>query len=164
MALTTLEDAFVTELRELLDAEKKIAKALPGIARKADHPDLKEAIEEHHRQTREQASRLERVFEILGKKARGKKCRAVDGLIEEGKEVMNLDAEPHVMDAMLIAAVQKVEHLEIASYGTACTWAEELNCDRNAVDLLKESFSEEKETDRKLTRLAEESINAQAVG
>jgi ferritin-like metal-binding protein YciE len=161
MPLQNLEDAFIQELRDLLHAEKQIARALPQMAKKAESDQLRRAFEEHHRQTEEQAHRLEQVFELLDMKPRGKKCEAMEGLLSEGKEIMS-EAESEVMDAALIAAAQKVEHYEIASYGTICTWAEQLGCERRIVDLLKRSLSEEKETDEKLTRLAEKSANRQA--
>jgi ferritin-like metal-binding protein YciE len=161
MALSNLEDAFVQELRDLLHAEKQIAKALPRMAKKAESDQLRKAFEEHHKQTEEHARRLEQVFELLDMNPRAKKCEAMEGLLSEGKEIM-AEAEADVMDAALIASAQKVEHYEIASYGTVCTWAEQLGCERKILDLLKRSLAEEKETDEKLTRLAEKSANRQA--
>lgn len=161
-SMTHLEEAFVEELKDLLHAERQITKALPRMAKKADSPELKKAFEEHLKQTEEQIVRLEQVFELLGKPARAKKCEAMEGIIGEGKEVMQ-EAEEDVLDAVLIAAAQKVEHYEIASYGTVCTWAEELNCDKKVVDLLKRTLSEEKETDERLTKLATSRANEKAI-
>lgn len=161
MALANLEDAFVQELRDLLHAEKQITKALPRMAKKAESAQLRKAFEEHQKQTEEQVQRLEQVFELLDLAPRAKKCEAMEGLLSEGKEIMS-EAEAEVMDAALIASAQKVEHYEIASYGTVCTWAEQLGCERKILDLLKRSLAEEKETDEKLTRLAAKSANRQA--
>ena len=161
MALANLEDAFVQELRDLLHAEKQLTKALPRMAKKAESPQLRKAFEEHQKQTEEQVQRLEQVFELLDMAPRAKKCEAMEGLLSEGKEIM-AEAESEVMDAALIASAQKVEHYEIASYGTVCTWAEQLGCERKILDLLKRTLAEEKETDEKLTRLAAKSANRQA--
>jgi ferritin-like metal-binding protein YciE len=163
MTLSNLEDAFFAQLREALDFERKIARALPKMVKKAEHPDLKRALEEHLRQTEEQASRIEQVFDVLGEKARPRKCPGIEGIIEEGKEILGQRADPHVMDALIIEAAQKVEHYEIAAYGTLCTWAEELECDAKAIELLKQNLSEEKQADERLTRIAEEAVNPQAV-
>lgn len=160
--MANLEEAFVEELKDLLHAERQITKALPRMAKKAENPQLRKAFEEHLKQTEEQISRLEQVFELLGKPARAKKCDGMEGIISEGKEVMQ-EAEEDVVDAVLIAAAQKVEHYEIASYGTVCTWAEELGCEKKVIDLLKRTLSEEKETDEKLTQLATTRANQEAV-
>lgn len=155
-----LEEALVEEMRDLLSAERQLSKALPKMAKKASSTELREAFEEHKRQTDEQAERLERAFEVLGKPARAKKCEAMDGLVEEGEEVMDMGGDAQVTDAMLIAAAQKIEHYEIASYGTICTWADLLGL-REASELLKQTLAEEKETDEKLTQIAS-SVNALA--
>lgn len=160
--MANLEEAFVDELKDLLHAERQITKALPKMAKKAENPQLRKAFEEHLKQTEEQISRLEQVFELLGKPARTKKCEGMEGIIGEGKEVMQ-EAEEDVVDAVLIAAAQKVEHYEIASYGTVCTWAEELGCEKQVIDLLRRTLSEEKETDEKLTKLAKTRANQEAV-
>ncbi|MBW3543422.1 MAG: ferritin-like domain-containing protein [Planctomycetes bacterium] len=162
MAMNNLQDALLDELRDLYSAEKQILKALPRMAKAAENPELKKAFETHERQTEEQVTRLEQVFDLLDHKPRAKKCQAMEGMIEESKELMKEDAEPEVLDAMLIASAQKVEHYEIASYGTACTWAETVGCDQKAIDLLKQTLSEEKETDELLTQLAEQSVNVAA--
>ena len=164
MALLSLEDAFVEELRDIYYAEKQITKALPKMAKKATNPDLKAGFEKHLRETEGQVRRLEEVFELLGEKAKGKKCEAMDGLLEEGKDVMQEDAEDEVRDALMIAAAQKVEHYEIATYGTLCTWAELLGMDQVA-RLLKQTLSEEKTTDEKLTQVARKiNVAAQMAG
>ena len=161
-SMTNLEDAFLDELKDLLHAEKQITKALPRMAKKAENPELRKAFEEHLKVTEQQIERLEQVFELLGQTARAKKCEGMEGIIEEGKEVMQ-EAEEDVVDAVLIAAAQKVEHYEIASYGTVCTWAEELDCDKKVVDLLKQTLSEEKETDERLTKIAKSRANERAM-
>ena len=161
MAVKSLEDALINELKDLLSAEKQIAKALTKMAKKASNEKLKQAFQEHQEQTEQQAQRLEQVFEKLGRKAASKRCEAMEGIIEEGKELMEKDAEPDVRDAMLIMAAQKVEHYEIASYGTVCTWAERLG-QNEALDLLKQTLEEEKQTDQKLNKLAKSGVNKEA--
>ena len=163
MPIETLEDAFVEELKDLLHAEKQLTKALPRMAKKAQNSQLKKSFEKHLQQTEEQVQRLEQVFELLDMKPKTKTCDAMKGLIEEGKEVMQEDAEPDVLDALIIAAAQKVEHYEIASYGTLCTWAELIGHDRKVIDLLKRTLAEEKETDQLLTKLAEQQVNQAAM-
>jgi ferritin-like metal-binding protein YciE len=160
MAIHNLQDALLEELRDVLSAEKQITRALKQMAKNASNEQLKEAFEEHLAQTEVQIERLEKAFEALDKKPRSKHCDAMEGLLSEGKEIMEEDAEPEVRDAMMIAAAQKVEHYEIATYGTLCTWAETLGLDEVA-SLLKETLAEEKETDEKLNQLAAE-INVQA--
>ncbi len=161
MPLSTLEDAFQHELKDLLSAEKQLVAALPKMAKAAEDEELRELFAEHLEQTKEQVRRLEQVFEQLGKTARSSKCEAMAGIVEEGKSLMEEDAEPAVMDAMLVGAAQKAEHYEIASYGTVCAWAEQLGM-RDALRLLQQTLQEEKETDEKLTRFAERRKNAQA--
>jgi ferritin-like metal-binding protein YciE len=161
MSLTTLEDAFVEELRDVYHAEKQIIKALPRMAKKATNPELRAGLEKHLRETEEQVQRLEQVFELLGEKAKAKKCDAMEGLLEEGKDVMNEDAEDEVRDALLIAAAQKVEHYEIATYGTLCAWSKQLGHDSRVAELLHRTLNEEKMTDEKLTQVARQ-VNAHA--
>lgn len=156
-----LHEAFVKELRDILSAEKQITKALPKMAKNASHEELRAAFQEHLEQTERQIERLEQAFELIDLKPRASKCEAMSGLIEEGKEILEEDASPGAKDAMLIAAAQKVEHYEIASYGTLCTWAEILGLSE-VEELLKETLDEEKTTDEKLTKLASE-INREAV-
>jgi ferritin-like metal-binding protein YciE len=161
MKLDSLETLFVEELRDLHSAETQLVKALPKMAKRASSEELKQAFEEHLELTREHVERLDEIFENLGKPAKGKTCKAMKGLIEEGSEILEEQGEPSVIDAALIAAAQKVEHYEIATYGTVRTWAEMLGQD-DAVDLLQQTLDEESETDEKLTEIAESTINATA--
>ncbi len=161
MKMKSLNDLLVEQLKDLYSAENQLIKALPKMAKAATNPDLKAGFQEHLEQTRGQATRLEEICEQLGVTPRGKKCAAMEGLIEEGKELMQEDAEPGVLDAGLIAAAQKVEHYEIAGYGSARTWAERLGLDE-AVRLLQATLDEEKETDEKLTQLALSAVNEEA--
>jgi ferritin-like metal-binding protein YciE len=161
MSAESLHDAFEEELKDILSAEKQLLKALPKMAKAASNEDLKAGFEEHLEQTKVHVERLEKVFEMLDKTPRAKKCKAMEGLIEEGAELMEEDVEPDVLDAMLIGAAQKVEHYEIATYGTLVTWAKQLEME-DAAGILHETLDEEKETDLKLTELAETGINAEA--
>ena len=159
--LSSLDDLLVHELQDIYNAEGQILKALPRMAKAASNPDLKAAFEEHRSQTEGQVKRLEQVFKLLGHPVKGKKCEGMAGLIEEGKKVMQEDAEPEVLDAALIAAAQKVEHYEIAAYGCLCTYAEMLGY-QEAHELLGQTLDEEETTDEKLTALAESVINVEA--
>jgi ferritin-like metal-binding protein YciE len=159
--LKSLDDLLVHELQDIYNAEAQILKALPKMIKAASHPELQSAFEEHLEQTEGQVERLDQVFKLLGVPAKGKKCEGMAGLLEEGKKVMEEDAEPGVMDAALIAAAQKVEHYEIASYGCVCTYAEMLGYDQ-VHDLLGQNLEEEELTDEKLTALAESVINLDA--
>ena len=161
MELTSLKDALLDELKDLYSAEQQIAAALPKMAEKATDAELKKGFETHLAETQNQVSRLEQAFKLLGEKAEAETCEATKGLLKEGKEIMEKDAEPEVMDAMLIAAAQKVEHYEIATYGTVCTWAEQLGL-TELHTLLGETLNEEETTDKKLTKLAKSKINANA--
>ena len=161
MAVRSLENLLLDELRDLYSAEKQITKALPKMAKATSTQELRAAFEEHLTQTEGQIARLEQVFELMGHSARAKKCVAMEGLIEEAKEFLEEDMEPAVLDAALIAAAQKVEHYEIASYGTARTWAQEVG-QQEAADLLQQTLNEESETDQKLSRLAADLVNIQA--
>jgi ferritin-like metal-binding protein YciE len=160
--ITTLEDAYVEQLRDIYNAEIQLTKALPKMAKAAHAPDLKQGFEEHLEQTKGHVSRLEEIFEELGEKPSGKKCKAMAGLVEEGSETIHEDATPEVKDALLIAAAQRVEHYEIAAYGTVKTFAHLLGHE-DAAKLLEETLQEEKDTDEKLTEAAE-SINVEAQG
>lgn len=160
MKMEDLKDLFVDELKDIYSAENQITKALPKMAKTAKSPDLKKGFELHLEQTKGQIARLERIFEELGESPKGKKCHGMEGLLEEGKELMGEDAEPEVMDAGLISAAQRVEHYEIAAYGTVKTYAELLGMSK-AAKLLDETLTEEKDTDQKLTGLAGK-INVQA--
>jgi ferritin-like metal-binding protein YciE len=161
MALESLHDLYVEELRDLYNAENQLLKALPRMAKAAGDPTLRAAFEEHLDVTRGQVDRLDRIFKKLGERATGKKCAAMEGLIEEGKEMMAEDAPPAVLDAALISAAQKVEHYEIASYGCVRTYARLLGYD-DAARLLQETLDEEGDADNKLTELAESVINVEA--
>ena len=161
MALGSLHDLYVEELRDLYNAENQLLKALPRMAKAASDETLRAAFVEHLEVTRGQVARLDRIFKKLGARPTGKKCVAMEGLIEEGKELMAEDAEPAVLDAALIAAAQKVEHYEIAGYGTVRTYARMLGYEE-AADLLQETLDEEGETDQRLTDLAESVINVEA--
>jgi ferritin-like metal-binding protein YciE len=159
--MSTLEDLFVDLLKDLYSAEKQLVKALPKLAKNAQAPDLQRAFQEHLRQTENHVERIDRIFSDLEGSPRGKKCVGMEGLIEEGNELLQEDAEPEVLDAGLIAAAQKVEHYEIASYGTARAWAERLGYDK-AAQLLQQTLEEESMANEKLTRIAESHINVEA--
>jgi len=159
--MESLQDLLVNELKDLYNAENQLIKALPKMAKAASNPDLQQAFTTHLEETKEHAERLEKIFETLDESPKGKKCKAMEGLIEEGKEMMEEDAEPEVLDAALISAAQKVEHYEIASYGSARTWAQDIGQDQVA-ELLQATLDEEAETDRKLSQLAETLVNRQA--
>lgn len=155
MAVESLNDLFVEQLRDLYDAENQLIKALPKMAKGANSEELRHGFEEHLEQTKGHAQRIEQIFEQLGEKARGKKCKAMEGLIKEGSETLEEDiSNEDVKDAAIIAAAQRVEHYEIAGYGTARTFANLLG-QQEAVSLLEQTLQEEKETDAKLTELAE---------
>lgn len=160
MALDTLADLFHNELRDILSAEKQLMKALPKMAKKATSDELKSAFQAHLAETEQQVQRVEEAFEDTGKSPRAKECAAMKGLIEESSEMMKEDADPDVMDAALIACAQKVEHYEIATYGTLCTWANQLGYEK-ALNLLKQNMDEEEKTDQKLSQLAQQ-INSAA--
>ena len=156
-----LKDLYVEELRDIYDAESQLVKALPEMAEAATSDELRSGFEEHLEQTKEHVRRLEQIFNGLGEKAKGKKCKGMQGLVAEGNEAIEEDFEGEVKDAALISAAQRVEHYEIAAYGTVRTYAELLG-EQNAVSLLEKTLQEEKETDEQLTELAE-SINVQAI-
>jgi ferritin-like metal-binding protein YciE len=161
MKLESLETLYVEELRDIYNAENQLLKALPKMAKAASSEELKQAFEEHLEQTKEHVERLDEIFEKLDKKPTGKTCKAMKGLIDEGSEIIKEDGEEHVLDAGLIAAAQKVEHYEMASYGTVRTWAEILG-EEDAAELLQQTLDEEGETDKRLTELAEEIVNVEA--
>jgi ferritin-like metal-binding protein YciE len=161
MEMESLQELFVEELRDLYSAEAQLLKAMPRMAKKAQHPELKAAIETHMQETQGQVERLEQVFELLGEKAKGKKCLAMEGLINEAKEHMSEDMDDDVMDAALIGMAQKIEHYEIAGYGTARTYAKLLG-HKDVQRLLQQTLDEEGKTDKLLTKLAESSINLEA--
>ena len=159
--LATLEDLYTDMLKDLYSAEKQLVKALPKMAKNAQSPDLQKAFQEHLKQTEGQVERLERIFSELGSSPRGKKCVGMEGLVEEGNELLQEDTEPDVLDAGLIAAAQKVEHYEIASYGTVRAWAQRLGYEQ-AARLLHETLEEESAANEKLTKIAESHVNMEA--
>jgi ferritin-like metal-binding protein YciE len=156
--MNTLMDALVDEVRDLYHAEKQLLKALPKMAKAASSDELRDALQTHLGETENQVSRLEQVFELLEEKPRTKTCAGMAGIIEEGSDALKEDAEPAVLDAMIIASAQRAEHYEMAAYGTAAAWAEGLGLSEVA-ELLRDTLEEEKATDEKLTALAEAGIN-----
>jgi len=162
MKLGTLHDLYVDELKDLYNAEHQLLKALPKMAKAASASKLAEAFTNHLEETKGQIERLEKIFKKLDASPKGKTCKAMEGLIEEGKELMEEDAEPTVMDAALIAAGQRVEHYEMAGYGCVRTFATLLGY-KDAADLLQQTLNEEGAADKKLTKLAETVINVEAV-
>jgi ferritin-like metal-binding protein YciE len=157
-----LKELYVDELKDIYNAENQLVKALPKMAKAATSDDLRTGFEEHLEQTRGHVQRLEQIFKALGEKPTGKKCKGMEGLVAEGQEMMDEDFEDDLMDAALISAAQRVEHYEIAAYGTVRTYAELLGEDQ-AVTLLEQTLEEEKETDQKLSDLASD-INVKALG
>ena len=157
-----LKELYIDELKDIYNAENQLVKALPKMAKAATSDELRTGFEGHLEQTRGHVQRLEQIFKELGEKPSGKKCKGMEGLVAEGQEMMGEDFEDDVMDAALISAAQRVEHYEIAAYGTVRTYAELLGED-NAVQLLEQTLEEEKETDQKLTDMASE-INVRAMG
>jgi ferritin-like metal-binding protein YciE len=160
MEMESLQDLFVEELKDLYSAENQILKAGPKVSKAIENEDLKAAIDEHLRITEKQVDRLERIFKKLGEKPTGKKCHGMEGLLEENKELLGEDAEQDVLEAGLIVGQQKVEHYEIAGYGSVVTFAKLLG-DDEAAQLLAQSLEEEKQADQMLTQIAEQ-INVQA--
>jgi ferritin-like metal-binding protein YciE len=156
-----LNELFLDTLKDIYYAEKQILKALPKMAKAAHSDKLRAAFEKHHDETEGHVERLEQVFELLGKPARGKKCDAIEGIIEEGKEVMEEYADTPALDAGLLAAAQAVEHYEISRYGTLKAWAAKLGI-KDAVKLLDQTLNEEKKTDDTLSKIAETAVNYQA--
>lgn len=161
MKLESLENLFVHELKDLLSAEKQLVKALPKMAKGANSEALRAGFEEHLEQTKGHVERLEKIFDLLGKTARAEHCKAMEGLIEEGSDLLKEEGSPSVKDAALIGAAQRVEHYEIAAYGTLRTLAQLLG-QEEAAELLQETLDEEKQADEKLTELAMSEINPEA--
>jgi ferritin-like metal-binding protein YciE len=157
----SLEDLFLMEVKDLYNAEKQLTKVLPKAANKASSSDLKSAIENHLHQTEGHVNRLEQVFKILGQPTKGRACPAMKGILEEADGILGQKAEGSVRDAGIIGAVQKVEHYEIASYGTIVQWAEQMGRE-DIKQLLGQTLNEAKETDQKLTELAKTHINVEA--
>jgi ferritin-like metal-binding protein YciE len=162
MAVKTMQDLLIDELRDIYHAEKQLTRALPKLARAASNEQLKEAFTQHLEETRGQIERLEQVFELLDTRTRGKPCHAMEGLIEEAKEIMEMGLEPELLDVALIAAAQKVEHYEIAGYGTLVALAQASGFSE-AAQLLQETLDEEKKTDQLLNKLAISDVNKKAM-
>lgn len=162
MSLDTLENLYISELRDLYSAENQLLKALPKMAKGASSPELKDAFEQHLKQTKGHVKRLEQLFEKLDESPKGKTCQAMKGLIEEGSEILNEDGEESVLDAGMIVAAQKVEHYEIASYGSVRTFANLLGHDE-AARLLQSTLEEESQTNEVLNQLAEGIVNPEAL-
>jgi ferritin-like metal-binding protein YciE len=162
MAIKTAQDLFLDELRDIYHAEKQLVRALPKMARAASSQQLKQAFEKHLEQTKGQVERLEQVFEQLDTRTRGKRCEAMEGLIEEAKEMMEEIESPEVLDAALITAAQKVEHYEIAAYGSVRAFAEAMG-QGEVAKLLEQTLAEEKQTDEDLNKLAISDVNKKAL-
>ena len=161
MEMNDLQDLMVENLKDLYSAETQLMKALPKVAKAVENEELRDALEMHLKQTEGHAKRLEQILKSMGEKPGGKKCKAMEGLIEENKEMLEEDAAPDVMDAGLIVGCQKVEHYEIAGYGSAVTFAKLLGNDE-AARLLAQTLDEEERTDKLLSQIAESSINVEA--
>lgn len=162
MPTKSMQDLLIEELRDIYHAEKQIEKALPKMGKAASSEELRQAFETHRDQTHGQIERLEQAFEKLDTRTRGKRCEAMEGLIDETRETMEMGLAPEVLDAALIGCAQKIEHYEIASYGTLQAYAAALG-QQEVADLLQQTLDEEKETDRKLNELAVGNINKRAI-
>jgi len=162
MKIKTMDDLFLVQVKDLYDAEKQLVKALPKMAKAASSQELRQGFQEHLDQTKGHVSRLEQIFDQLGQKASGTKCEGMAGLIAEGEEIVDEVEQSPLRDAGLIGAAQKVEHYEIAGYGTLKTFAQMLGR-RQVVTLLEQTLNEEKQTDQRLTQLAESMINEEAI-
>jgi ferritin-like metal-binding protein YciE len=160
-AMSDLQKLFEHTLKDIYFAEKQIVKTLPKLAKKAQSGELKEAFETHREQTEGHIERLEQVFKMIGKSARSTECKAIEGILAEGDEVVEMFADTKALDAGMIAAAQAVEHYEMARYGALVTWAEEMQMD-DAAKLLRQTLEEEKQTDELLSDLAENELNQQA--
>lgn len=156
-----LEDLFLHLMKDMYHAEKQILRALPKMAKAAESEELRKAFETHLQETKGQVERLEQVFDMLGRKPRGETCEAIQGLVEEAKEVMDEAEDAEVLDAGMLAAAQAVEHYEIARYGTLCAWAEQLGM-KDAMSLLQQTLDEEKRTDKLLSEIAMSRLNREA--
>ena len=157
-----LQDLFLHELKDLYSAEQQILQALPKMAKATEHEELRTAFQEHEQMTRDQVKRLDTIADDLGYDLKGHKCKGIEGIIKEGEELLGSKADPDAMDAGLIGAAQRVEHYEIAGYGTARTFARRLGHDR-AAELLQQTLDEEGQTDQRLTRIAESLVNQDAM-
>jgi ferritin-like metal-binding protein YciE len=161
MEMESLRELYIDELKDLYSAEKQLVKALPKMAKNASNPELKEAFTNHLQETEGHVERLEQIFEMLGERAGGKKCKGMEGLIEEAKELLEEDATEEVLDAGMISKAQHVEHYEMAGYGTVRTYAQQLGLDDQA-DLLQQTLDEEGKANDLLTQIAESSVNLEA--
>jgi ferritin-like metal-binding protein YciE len=161
MKLKSLNDALLHELRDIYSAEKQLTKALPKMAKGASNPDLVAGFEKHLEETEEHVNRLEKIFEEMGASSHGEKCKGMAGLITEGSKLLKEEGEPATIDALLITAAQRVEHYEIAAYGSAIAFAELLGMD-SVAKILKQTIAEEAATDKKLTQIAESTVNVEA--
>jgi len=162
MSLDSMHDLLLEELRDLYNAEQQLIKALPKIAEKVSTPSLRDAIETHYRETEGHVVRLERIFGGLGEKSSGKKCKGMEGMLDEGEEMLSEKGSDSIRDAGIIAAAQRVEHYEIAGYGSAIAFAQLLG-HHDIVTLLEETLAEEKAADEKLSAIAEEEVNQHAM-
>lgn len=161
MQMNDLQDLLIDNLKDLYSAEKQLLRALPKVAKSVESEQLRAALEEHTEQTEQHVERLEQIFQRLGTSPRGKKCKGMEGLLEESKEMMEEEGEPEVLDAGLIVGCQKIEHYEIAGYGSAVTFAKMLG-DNESAKLLAQTLDEEEKTDKRLSDIAKSSINVQA--
>jgi ferritin-like metal-binding protein YciE len=161
MSEKNLNALFLDTLKDIYYAEKHIYKSLPKMAKAATSDDLRDAFEKHHDETEGHIERLEQIFELLGESARGKKCDAIEGILDEGKEIMNDYKGAPALDAGLLAAAQAVEHYEISRYGTLKSWADKLGM-KDAITLLDQTLAEEKKTDETLSKIAISAVNAEA--
>jgi ferritin-like metal-binding protein YciE len=162
MEMESLKELYVDELKDLYSAEKQLVKALPKMAKNATNPELKQAFTNHLQETEGHVERLEQIFEMLGERGGGKKCKGMEGLIEEAKELLEEDADEDVLDAGMISKAQHVEHYEIAGYGTVRTYAQQLGLDEQA-ELLQQTLDEEGKANDLLTQIAESSVNIDAL-
>jgi ferritin-like metal-binding protein YciE len=162
MALDSMQALFLNELKDIYNGEKQLVAALPRMAKAAQSPELQQAITKHLRETEGHVQRLEQIFTAMGEALRGKKCKGMEGLLEEGKDILEEDGTPEVVDAAIIAAAQRVEHYEIAAYGCLRTYAQLLG-NNEADRLLEQTLAEEEATDKALTALGEGGINQAAV-
>ena len=161
MKLNNLKDLLLHELQDIYSAEQQITKALPKMMKATSSDKLKQAFEKHLQETEQQIQRLENVFKMMGVKTKGEKCKAMEGIIKEAESMMSEKADESVMDAALIGSAQRVEHYEIAAYGTVCTWAKQLGMN-DVLEQLVMTLEEEKKTDALLTKIAEKAVNIKA--
>ncbi|HEX5031260.1 MAG TPA: ferritin-like domain-containing protein [Candidatus Eisenbacteria bacterium] len=161
MLMDSFDKLYLDQLKDAYNAEKQLVKAIPKMVKAATSPELRTALEDHLEVTRRQVERLEEIFQDMGKPASGKTCKGMSGIIDEGSEILHEDGDPAVIDAGIIAAAQRAEHYEIASYGTLKTFARTKG-DTKAARILEEILNEEKEADRRLTQIAETSVNSEA--